>query len=195
MFTPMKSLIFPTLSGALYVILSSFYFTYPANGFHGKGAVVLIGELTLIAGACTIAAGLWNPLRRPSWPLLLSGLFCSALGWMLAFWKGPTAFRAVALLIIGMAISLGIHEFMALRASRQPVLEDWLRVAAAIVSLGFAAVFLAFVLRLISLEPSPSAQTFLWIGSFFGFSAICMFKMALRLPWPALPALKERITY
>jgi hypothetical protein len=52
---------------------------------------------------------------------------------------------------------------------------------AGVVSVGFAAVFLAFVLRWIKLDPSPSAQTFHWLASYFGFTAICMVGLALRL--------------
>jgi hypothetical protein len=49
-----------------------------------------------------------------------------------------------------------------------------------VVSVGFAVVFLGFVLRWIKLDPSPSAQTFNWLGSYFGFTAICMVGLALR---------------
>jgi hypothetical protein len=48
-----------------------------------------------------------------------------------------------------------------------------------VVSVGFAVVFLGFVLRWIKLDSSPSAQTFHWLGSYFGFTAICMVGLAL----------------
>jgi uncharacterized membrane protein HdeD (DUF308 family) len=194
MLTPSKTLIFPILGGVLYAIVCGF-FLVTVNGFRGKEAVVLIGGLTLAAGACTVAAAFWNSLRRPSWALAVSGLFCGALGWMIAFWKGPVAFRTIAVLIAGMAIGLGLHEFQSLRVSQRQAFEAWLSGAAAVVSLGFAVVFLGFVLRWIPLEPSPSAQTFLWLGAFFGFSAICMVKMALRPGWPALPASQQPIAH
>src|SRR5450631_4390039 len=105
MLTPSKTLIFPILGAVLYSIVCGF-FIYTINGLHGNEAVVLIGELTLAAGACTVAAAFWNSLRRPSWAFAVSGLFCGALGWMIAFWKGPVAFRTIALLIAGMAIGM-----------------------------------------------------------------------------------------
>ncbi len=184
----------PAFNGILYAIISIIFFAYAANGLHRFSAIIFLGELTTAAGACTIAAGLWNSARRASWPLMLNGIVCTALGWMLTFWRGPIAFRTIALLIVGMATSLAVHEFLALRSARRQALENWLPGAAGIVSLGFALVFLAFALRLIPLFPSPSAQTFLWLGSFFAFSAICMLQMTLRSTWLPVPALRERIT-
>jgi hypothetical protein len=46
---------------------------------------------------------------------------------------------------------------------------------------GFALVFLAFVLGWIKLDPASPGQTLLWLGSYFGFSAICMLGMAADL--------------
>ena len=42
-----------------------------------------------------------------------------------------------------------------------------------------SGVFLGFVFGWIKLEPSPSAQTVHWLGSYFGFSSICMLGLAL----------------
>jgi hypothetical protein len=61
------------------------------------------------------------------------------------------------------------------------LIDEWLPGAAGVVSVGFAVAFLAFVLRWIKLDPSPSAQTFYWLGSYSGFTAICMVGLALRL--------------
>jgi uncharacterized membrane protein HdeD (DUF308 family) len=137
---------------------------------------VILGWLTLAAGACMIAAGIWR--RGRSWLLALNGLACSALGAAFAFWTGPLAFRTVALLIVVMAMSAGIYELAAARTSRRPL--EWLLGLAGTVSVGFALVFLAFVFRWIRLEPGP-AQTLLWLGSYFGFSAICMLGLAPRV--------------
>jgi hypothetical protein len=84
-------------------------------------------------------------------------------------------------LIVGLALSLGGYELAKaglLQRSRAP---EWLAGAAGIVSLGFAVVFLAFVFRWIKLNPTSPAQSFLWLGSYFGFSALCMLGTA-RLP-------------
>jgi hypothetical protein len=50
-----------------------------------------------------------------------------------------------------------------------------------VASVGFALAFFAFVFRWIKLEPGSPAQTLHWLGSYFGFSAVCMLGLALRL--------------
>jgi hypothetical protein len=66
-----------------------------------------------------------------------------------------------------------------------------------VVCVGFALAFLVLGFRWITLEPG-SHSDFLWIGSYFGFSAFCMLGLALRLhsrslfqsrQWEALPPL------
>jgi hypothetical protein len=80
-----------------------------------------------------------------------------------------------------MAMSIGLYELATARTLRGHLIDDWLLGAAGVVSVGFAVAFLAFVLRWIKLDPSPSAQTFYWLGSYFGFTAICMVGLAPRL--------------
>jgi uncharacterized membrane protein HdeD (DUF308 family) len=164
---------------------------------HSRGTVVHMGMLALAAGACTIAAAIWSSRKGKSWLLVMNGVACSVLGLILAFWTGPLAFRTVALLIVVMAMSVGIYELAAARRLRR-YLDEWLFGAAGMVSVGFALAFLGFVLRWIKLEPSSPAQTLHWLGSYFGFSAICMLGLALRLhrlrrsqsgQWEDLPAL------
>jgi len=145
---------------------------------YGRSAAEQVGMLALAIGACTVAAGIWKLRKSNSWLLVLNGLVCSALG-LLVRSNRPIAFRTVALFIVVMAVSIGVYELAAARALRGYV-EEWLLDTAAIVSLGFALAFLAFVLRWLKLEPSPSAQTFNWLGSYFGFSAICMLWFAFR---------------
>jgi uncharacterized membrane protein HdeD (DUF308 family) len=139
---------------------------------NSRNMAARLGMLALAIGACTLAAGIWNLRRSNSWLLMLNGLVCSVLG-LLVRSNRPVAFRTVALFIVVMAVSMGVYEFVAARALRGHM-EEWLLDAAGIVSLGFALAFLAFVLRWLKLDPSPSAQTFNWLGSYFGFSAICM---------------------
>jgi hypothetical protein len=65
------------------------------------------------------------------------------------------ALTTIALLIVGLALSLGGYELAKaglLQRSRAP---EWLAGAAGIVSLGFAVVFLAFVFRWIKLNQHP----------------------------------------
>jgi uncharacterized membrane protein HdeD (DUF308 family) len=155
-----------------------------------RGTVILLGELTLAAGICTIAAGVWSSRKGKSWLLMLNGVACSVLGAILAFWAGPLAFRTIALLIVVMAISIGIYELRTARTSRL-VADEWLLGAAGVASFSFAFAFLAFVFRWMKLEPGSPAQSWHWLGSYFGFSAICMLLLVVRLHRPALPQSDE----
>jgi len=140
----------------------------------------LMGVLALTAGACTIAAGIWNARKARTWLLVMNGLACCELGMMVLL--GPTrpvAFRTIALLIVLMAVSIGSYELVTARTFRAHPVDEWLLAGAGVVSVGFAAVFLGFVLRWIRLEPSPSGQTFYWLGAYFVFSAVSMLGLAL----------------
>jgi uncharacterized membrane protein HdeD (DUF308 family) len=149
---------------------------------HGRDAILQLGLLALAAGICTIAASVWDSRKDNSWLLVLNGLSCSALGLLVTL--GSTrriTFPTIALVIVIMAMSIGLYELATARRLRGHRIGEWLLGVAGVVSVGFAVVFLGFVLRWIKLDPSPSAQTFNWLGSYFGFTAICMVGLALRL--------------
>jgi uncharacterized membrane protein HdeD (DUF308 family) len=146
-----------------------------------RGMVPLLGIVVLAAGACTIAAAVWNSTQGRSWFLLMNGLACIALGLSINLGATrPVAFRTLALLIALMAASIAVHELAMARAVRGHPADEWLLAGAGVVSVGFAGVFFGFALRWIRLEPSPSGQTFYWLGSYFAFSALCMLGLALR---------------
>jgi uncharacterized membrane protein HdeD (DUF308 family) len=201
--TPTKNWWLLALCGILDAIISVIYLVrQDADGpltFHAwHGTVVLLGKLTLAAGICTIATGIWSSRKGTSWLLVLNGLACSALGLIFTFWTGPLAFRTVALLIVVMAMSIGIYELATARTLRGHLTDEWLFGAAGVASVGFALVFFAFMSRWIKLDPAAPTQSLLWLGSYFGFSAICMLGLALRLnrlglsqsgQWEDLPAL------
>lgn len=174
------------LCGVLDAMISVLYFIgQHTNGpltFHSwHGTVIFLGRLTLAAGACAIAAGIWSSRKGKSWLLVLNGVACSALGAIFTFWTGPLAFRTVALLIVVMAMSIGVYEVAIARALRRHLMGEWLAGAAGVASIGFALAFLAFVFRWIKLNPASPGQTLLWLGSYFGFSAICMLGLALHV--------------
>lgn len=168
--------------------------------FHAwKGAVVFLGKLALAAGACTIAAGIWRSVRGQCWLLVLNGLALSALG--LIFYKLThyrISLRTVELLFVVMAMSIGIHELVTARMLRRHRADEWFPSLAGAASVGFALAFFAVGFRWIKLDPG-SHSDLLWFGSYFGFSAICMLGLALRLhglgpfesgqQWEALPPL------
>jgi uncharacterized membrane protein HdeD (DUF308 family) len=161
-------------------------------------AVVFLGKLTLAAGACMIAAGIWRSTKGKCWLLVLNGLAMGALGlicYQLTHYR--ISFGTIALLFAVMAMSIGIFELVIARALRRQRhgTDEWFLGLAGAASVGFALAFLALAFRWIKLEPG-SHSDFLWFGSYFGFSAICMLGLALRLhslgpsqssQWEALP--------
>jgi uncharacterized membrane protein HdeD (DUF308 family) len=153
-----------------------------------RGTIVQMGILVLAAGACTIASIFLTSRKGKSWLVLLNGLACSALGLIFTFWTGPLAFRTVALLIVVMAVSMGVYELATARTLRRLV-DECLFGVAGVASAGFALAFLALAFHWIKLDPRSPEQSLLWIGSYFGFSAVCMLGLALRLH--GLPALED----
>jgi uncharacterized membrane protein HdeD (DUF308 family) len=153
---------------------------------HSRDAISQLGLLALAAGVCTIAASVWNSRKDNSWLLVLNGVACSSLGILVTLGANRSiTFRTIALVIVIMAMSIGLYELATARTLRGRLrghrIGEWLLGVAGVVSVGFAVVFLGFVLRWIKLDSSPSAQTFHWLGSYFGFTAICMVGLALRL--------------
>jgi hypothetical protein len=161
---------------ALETIIAIIYFSY-AGQHVNRNKIVPVGGLTLAAGVCIIAAGLLRSAEGKRWLLVLNGAACSALGLILTF-VTAIAFRTIALLMIVMAVSLAAHE---LAASGPRLTRKWLPGMAGLVLVGFATWFLAFVLRWIKLDPTSPGESLLWLGSYFGFSAICMLGMAADL--------------
>ena len=146
-----------------------------------RGMVPLLGTLALAAGVCTIAGAVWSSSKGISWFLLVNGLACSALGLLINLGATrPVAFRTLAIFIVVMATSAGVHDLAMARTSRGHLVDEWLLAGAGVFSVGFAGVFFGFALYGIRLEPSPSGQTFYWLGSYFAFCAVCMLGLALR---------------
>jgi uncharacterized membrane protein HdeD (DUF308 family) len=146
-----------------------------------RGMVPILGTAALAAGACTIAAAIWSASKGISWFLALNGLACCALGLSIDLGATrPVGFRTIALLIVVMAVSVGVHELAMARTLRGHLVDEWLLAGAGVVSVAFAGVFFGFALRWIRLEPSPSGQTFYWLSAYFAFGAVCMLGLALR---------------
>ena len=175
------------LCGVLDAIFSAVYLVTQApdgsltvRKYAVHGTIVFLGKLALAAGACTIAAGLWRSTKGKSWLLVVNGLALSALGLIfnnLIHYR--ISFRTVALLLVVMAMSVGIFELVTARTLRRHVADEWFLGLAGAASVGFALAFLALGFRWIQLEQPESM--FLWLSSYFGYSAICMLALALRL--------------
>jgi uncharacterized membrane protein HdeD (DUF308 family) len=203
--TLIRNWVLLALCGVLDAIISVIYVVIeetdgPLTLHSWNGMVVFAGKLALVAGACTIAAGIWRSATGKGWLLVLNGLALGALG---LIQYGLTRFRisflTIALLIVVMAMSMGILELVVARTSRhrRHIADGWFLALAGVASFGFAVAFLGLGLRWIKIAPGSHADL-LWLGSYFGFSAICMLGLALRLHrlgpfqsgrWEALPAL------
>ena len=199
------------LCGVLYFIVSVIYLVMQNQDgpltFHAwKGTVVFLGQLMLVAGVCTIAAGAWRSAKGKCWLLVLNGVALGTLGLIYSGIFGfSIRFRTVALLTVSMAMSLGVLKWLTARTLRRKrhVAGEWFLGLAGAGSIGFALAFLAFVFRWIKLDPESPGESLLWLGSYFGFSAICMLGLALRLrglsrsqpgqrqPLPVLPSPKH----
>ena len=144
------------------------------------GTAVLLSRLALAAGVCTIAAGV--SARSPSLLLVLNGLAYSAFGLIPLLWRGPLGFDVFALLIVVMATTLGILAFGIARTAQHRAAGKWFFGMAAAGSIGFALAFLALANHWIPLERRAfHPAVFLWLCVYFGFTAICMFGLSLRI--------------
>ncbi len=155
-----------------------------------------MGALLLAAGACTVAAGLGNARKGNSGFLVLNGISCSALGLLVSYGAfRPVAFRAVAFWILAMAVSIGVYELATARGLQGHRADAWLSCAAGVLSACFALAFLSFLFRWMKLDPSPSPQTFLWLGSYFAFSALWMLGLTLHhvMPRTANHSMSSRV--
>jgi uncharacterized membrane protein HdeD (DUF308 family) len=152
--------------------------------FHSNiGTITLLGKLTLAAGACAIAAGIARSAKGKCWFLVLNGLALAALGIIqYAFIRYPISLLTVALLIVLMAIAIGILELQIARTLRHQrhVMDGCLFAVAGVASACFALAFLALGFHWIKIEPGSHIDLLLF-GAYFGFSAISMLAMALRL--------------
>ncbi|HZS54970.1 MAG TPA: hypothetical protein VFA65_11240 [Bryobacteraceae bacterium] len=171
------------LCGVLEGVISVIYFNHSGNGFHRLRDMIFLGNITLAAGVCTVAAGVWRPANDNRWLVVLNGLALGALGLIFDGIIGfRISFRTVAFLIILAALSIGIFELITaqvIRRRRHPA-DGWILDLAGIVSVAFALVFFALGLGWIKVVPGSFLDV-LWLGSYFGFSAICMLWLAFRL--------------
>jgi hypothetical protein len=145
----------------------------PANG------VWDIGVLALAAGACAIAVGLWNSGRTMAWLLSLHGLALGAFGLIgvSPLVRGPLGFRPVSLLFVLMAVSLGAYAFGAAQSRKSSVHDRWFFTLCGAALLGYACSFIAVGFGWVRLEPWYSY--WIWMSSYFAFTALCMLRMAL----------------
>ncbi len=150
-----------------------------------QSTLTLLGELALAAGACSIAASLWKSATGKSWLLALNGATLIALGLLFnGAFGAAVSFRSIANLYAILAISIAGFEWTAARILRGQTLDKWFLAAAGVVSIAYAVTFLL-------IQPAPPSD-FIWFGSYFGFTAVCMLAMAARLHWAHFPPLTSQ---
>jgi uncharacterized membrane protein HdeD (DUF308 family) len=178
--------------GVLEAIISFIYLLMQdTNGpltFHAwNHTIAVLGEVTLLTGVCAIIAGVWRSSTGKCWLLVLNGLALAALGLIYyGFVRFRISFLTIAFLIIVMATSLGILGLGIARTFRQQrhIGARWLFGLAGAISVAFALGFLLWSVSLafawIKIQPGSHSDLF-WLGLYFGFSAICMLALGLRL--------------
>lgn len=152
-----------------------------------RGTVVFIGRFALAAGFCALAAAIWNFGKSKSWLLMLYGIALSGYGLMSMFWRGRLTFLPIALLFVVMALSIAGFLLANFRSLRRHALEKWTFSVTAATAIGFALAFLGFGFGLMRFQQPGSY--FLWVGSFFAFTAASMLVIALRLNRSLQPAI------
>jgi len=181
---------FLALCGVFHAMMSVLYFVLYHNGpdgpltFQGwNGAIAFLNRLAIAAGACTIAAGVWRSAKGKSWLLVLNGLALSAYGLIPVIWRSaPLSFDIFALLVVVMAVAIGILALAVARTLREHLADEWFFAVAGVGSVGFALAFLALVNRWIPLgRRAFHPSVFLWLCVYFGFSAVCVLGLSLRL--------------
>jgi len=147
----------------------------------GFGTVFHLGEIALAAGICTIAAGIWSSRNGKSWLLALHGLALSIYGLVSIspLLRHRISFLPFALLFVVMAMSIGIFALATAQTLRRHVPDKWFLDLAGAASIGFALGFFVLGFGWIRLGQPPAFE--IWMSSYFGFSAICMMGLGLRL--------------
>jgi hypothetical protein len=148
-----------------------------------QSTIVFLGRVALAAGVASVVAGVWRSAEGKCWALVLNGLAFVALGVIFTGAFGPRiSLRTIALLVSAMALSIGILEFAIARtlSLHRRLVDGRLVGMAGAISIGFVVWLLALVFELIRLEPGAHSD-FTWFGSYFGFTAISMFVLAVRL--------------
>jgi uncharacterized membrane protein HdeD (DUF308 family) len=168
------------LRGVLALLLSIMSFlmlssadTFTLREFSLKAMVILLGMLAVMAGACTIAAGIWRASTGKWWLLVGDGMIVSVAGFALIL-ADSFAFRTAIHVIVVLATAIGIVELAAARSIRRHLPDEWFLGLGGIGSVGFA---LAFLLA----GPEEPGPMFIWLGCYSAFSAICMLGLGFRL--------------
>ena len=166
-----KNWLLLALCGVVYAIISVHLLSHAGREWTSDISLMerhgcVSGEAQFVAGACTIAAGLWRSATGKCWLLVLNGVALGMLGLIqYGFTRYRISFLTLALLIILMAMSMGILELVIARTLRhqQHIVDGWFLAFAGMTSFGFAAAFLILGFGWIKMQPG-SHPDLLWLG-------------------------------
>ena len=99
--------------------------------------------------------------------------------------RGPLSFRPVSLLFVVMAVSIGAFAVGTAQTRQSDARERWFLGVAGAASIGFVFSFFAVGFHWVRLE-SPHSF-WIWMSSYFGFCAMFMLWLAVRVHSPDLP--------
>lgn len=152
----------------------------PLSAALSSRPVLILGAASVIAGACSLLAGLWRSDRGERWPLLVNGAAVAVLGSIYCFLvRYRVSILTVAALIAIMAISIAFLAWTAGRrlGREQRVFDQWFLLFAGGGGVVSALIFLAVALRWIKMI-AGSHLDLLWLGFYFAFAALCMFGLS-----------------
>lgn len=151
------------------------------RGSGPPSAVWDMSVLALVAGACAIIAGLSNRGKGNSWLLSVHGLALGAFGLIgvSPLVRGPLSFRLISLLFLLMALSAGAFSLVTAQTERIGTPDRWFLNLSGVVSICFAFSFIAIGFGWVRLGLPHSF--WIWMSSYFGFCAIFMLYLALRV--------------
>jgi uncharacterized membrane protein HdeD (DUF308 family) len=161
------------LRGVASILFGIAAFIWP--GLTVLALTLLYGAFAMADGILALGAALSGSGNRamPTWWLVLIGLLGIAAGVVAFLWPGLTAF-ALVIMIGAWAATIGILEIIGAIWLRKEIEDEWLLIAAGLVSLLFG---LAVLLR-----PGAGALALAWaIGAFALLLGILHVAFALRL--------------
>ena len=161
------------LRGIASILFGIAAFVWP--GLTVLALTLLYGAFAMADGILALGAALTRSGDRsiPTWWLVVIGLLGIAAGTVAFLWPGLTAF-ALVIMIGAWAVAIGIMEIIGAVWLRHEIEDEWLLIAAGILSVLFGVAVL--------LKPGAGALALAWaIGAFALLSGVLLVAFALRL--------------
>jgi uncharacterized membrane protein HdeD (DUF308 family) len=161
------------LRGLASILFGIAAFIWP--GLTVLALTLLYGAFAMADGILSLGAALTGGGDRsvPTWWLALIGLLGIAAGVVAFLWPGLTAF-ALVIMIGAWAVTIGILEIIGAIWLRNEIEDEWLLIAAGLLSVLFGLALL--------LKPGAGALALAWaIGTFAILSGLLLVAFAFRL--------------